>query len=194
MGEISNKEVNQFKDEFFKYLVYWKYFAFSALLAFFLAILSLVFTPKKYDSKAKVKILSEKEYAFSLPSVDDVFSGRNQLNLENEIEIIKSYPILRAVVERLDLNVEYFVYNNLVFSKKEQFPFEVLVDDSLKSTISKSLEYEITIDEAKLTLESNEVQKTYILSDNKQIISGEFPFVLKLNNSIEGKFKLIKFS
>ena len=191
MSEISNNEVVKLKQEFFKYLAHWKYFLFSTLITFFLAILFLVFTPKKYASQAKVKILSEKEYAFSLPSVNDIFSGGNQLNLENEMEIMKSYPILLAVVERLDLNVEYFDHTNLVPSKTEKLPFEVLVDDSIRYFISNPLIYEITIDDSKLTLESDDLQKTYNLNKNKQIISGEFPFVLKLNNSIEGKFKLI---
>ena len=101
----SNSEANydetkdkfDLKQEVFKYLYFWKYFFASVMLLLFLAFVYNKYSPKIYSTSAKIQILDKKESALNLPSATDLFSN-SKINLENELEVIKSYPILEQVV------------------------------------------------------------------------------------------------
>ena len=102
-----------FKKEFFRYLFYWKYFLISTLFFLLTAFTYLRYTPKVYDTTAKIQIIDKEKTSLELPSASKLFS-KSKINLENEIEVIKSYPILKEVVknkkilkERLDQLISY---------------------------------------------------------------------------------------
>ena len=58
------------------------------------------YTPKVYDTTAKIQILDKKQSSMEMPSAEDLFSN-SKINLENEIEILKSSPILERLLEIL---------------------------------------------------------------------------------------------
>ena len=110
MNQFSNFDFNQidseenfdFKKEFFKYFSFWKYFLRFTILLLITAFIYLRYTPKVYTSTAKIKVLDKKESSLELPSAEDLFS-HSKINLENEVEVLKSYPILEKVVRNLNL-------------------------------------------------------------------------------------------
>ena len=95
MNEESEKS-NDFRKELFKYLYFWKFFVLSVFTLYNFA-LHLRYTNKVYTSSAKIKIIDKKESSLELPTASELFNSK--INLENEIEIIKSYPILKKVVK-----------------------------------------------------------------------------------------------
>ena len=80
------------KEELRKYTSFWPWFVLGIMLAIVSSFLYLRYTPLTYQTTAKVRILDEKE-GLELPSASNLFS-QSKINLENEIEGIKSYPIL----------------------------------------------------------------------------------------------------
>ena len=66
----NNSSFNSFEDdesssdlleEFFKYFFFWKYFLFSVLTLILIAFLVVRYTPKVYETNAKIQILDKKE-------------------------------------------------------------------------------------------------------------------------------------
>ena len=99
---LHSDENFDFKKEFFKYLYFWKFFLGSCLFFLVTAFLYTRYTPKVFYATAKIKIIDKKEASFELPSASELFSN-SKINLENEIEIVKSYPIFRQVIENKKL-------------------------------------------------------------------------------------------
>src|SRR5690606_4782236 len=73
----------QIKQEFYKYLRYWIWFAIGVGIAMLGAYLYLRYTPRIYASSAKIQILN-KQKGLELPSSAFVFN-RSNINLENEV-------------------------------------------------------------------------------------------------------------
>lgn len=112
------------KTELRKYLRYWYWFLIGMVLALGVAYLYLRYTPKVYSSSAKIKILN-KTKGLELPSAAFVFN-RSNINLENEIEIMKSYRIMEQVVQRLDLTQRFYFEGNVITAEIDRLPFSFL--------------------------------------------------------------------
>ena len=90
----------RFKKEFFKYLYYWKYFLISCTICLVVAYTYLRYSEKIYNSSTKIQIIDKKQASLELPTASELFS-KSKINLENEIEIIKSNPIIEKVIRKL---------------------------------------------------------------------------------------------
>jgi len=112
------------KNEAHKYLRFWYLFFIGLFLGLVWAYLNLRYTPKVYNSTAKIKILN-KTKGLELPSSAFVFN-RSNINLENEIEILKSYRIIEQVVKRLDLTMQFYEEGNLLTTELDRLPFNVI--------------------------------------------------------------------
>ena len=67
-----------------------------------------------------------------------------RLNLENHVEVLKSYRLLDNVVRDLNLDVAYYEFSDYTYTEIFKPPFEVAKDIS-EDALSKPLEYEITL-------------------------------------------------
>jgi uncharacterized protein involved in exopolysaccharide biosynthesis len=85
------------KELFFNYLMYWKWFVVGAVLSFFVAYTYLRYTPNVYQTTAKIKVLDNSKGAMKLPSdITSLFSN-SKVNIDNEIEVIKSHRLMELV-------------------------------------------------------------------------------------------------
>jgi len=152
------------KKEFFKYFFFWKYFIVSILFFLFTAFIYNRYTPKVYDTTAKVQILDKKQSSMEMPSAEDLFSN-SKINLENEIEVLKSSPILERVIKNLDLNIYFEGVGDVMSSQILSYPFKFtskIKPDSLKNKMSFNL-----------MLEENGMLITNI-DDGKEYVFKEF--------------------
>ena len=101
------------KKELFKYLFFWRWFVFSIILCVIISFFYLRYSHTIYSTSAKIKILDKKEASLELPSASDLFSS-NKINLENEIELLSSYTILKKVVEKQNLNTNFYSIGNIM--------------------------------------------------------------------------------
>jgi capsular exopolysaccharide synthesis family protein len=139
MDPLKNTSQNRFeieqeinlKEELRKYSGFWPWFVLGITLAIFTSFLYLRYTPITYQTIAKVRILDEKE-SLELPSASSLFS-QSKINLENEIEGLKSYPILEEVSNRLNLHANFYAVGHIKSSRLTEFPFAFELKPSAKS-------------------------------------------------------------
>jgi len=147
--ELQEKHNNfDFLEQFFLYLRNWHYFLISVVVCFFITKYYLNHTVPIYESKAKVKIIDDSKNSFILPNTPVALFAKNKLNLDNEIEVLKSYRLLEQVCKSLNLNNQYYnvgYLNNIEIWKNRPLTIEWL-DNSAKMD-EKSISFEIEISE-----------------------------------------------
>lgn len=120
------------------YVENWKYFLISTIIIFSLAVVFLKSTQKIYQTTAKIKILdNSKELNISFDAL--TLMGKSQINLENEIEVLKSYRLLKSVIEELNLETNYVINSNISSNETNSNPFIItttLDDNNLKSPLN----------------------------------------------------------
>ena len=145
-NNFKETEEGNFKKEFFKYFFYWKYFLLSISICLFTAFFYIRYSSSIYTTTAKIKILDKKETALEMPSAENLFSS-SKINLENEKELILSYPILKKVVEKLNLNLSVFVKADIktTLITKDRYPF--VIKSKIKRQDIIGSEYKVVLKE-----------------------------------------------
>ncbi|MAX70011.1 MAG: tyrosine protein kinase [Flavobacteriaceae bacterium] len=190
-GELIKNEIN-------KYLRYWYWFVLGIILAFLGALLYLRYTPKVFKSSAKIKILN-KAKGIELPSSAFIFN-RSNINLENEIEILKSYRIIEQVVDKLDLTHRFYEKGNILTTEIDRLPFDFLQKIESDS-ISKHSSYTIVVKQDAFEVTAENSSKVLLFPNfNTTKTKHNLPFELSLNlqnnnlSRIVGKTYLVKVS
>lgn len=127
------------KDLLFKYLKYWPWFLVAVILSIGLGYVYLRYAPKYYTSVAKIRIIDDSKDLNVASEAVSLLTGSPKINLDNEIEIIKSYRLLSQVVEELNLDISYYQVGNIKTTEIWDPPFLVsknIMEDSLVSPIS----------------------------------------------------------
>jgi capsular exopolysaccharide synthesis family protein len=120
--------VRVFKD----YLRYWPWFVLSIMLFMMGGHLKLRYTPKVYQSFAKIKVLEEGN-GLNL-DMEGLLFNKSQVNLENEIEILTSYRMLEIVEKELQLRNVFYTQGDVRTAQLDALPFsyqQILGGDSL---------------------------------------------------------------
>ena len=91
-----------------KYIRYWPFILGFLFISLSVAFVQLRYTKKMYQSNAKIRILSNSK-GLELPEAGFIFSKPN-INLENNIEIIKSSKIWEELVVDLNLVTSFYQY------------------------------------------------------------------------------------
>ena len=144
---LETEDIHAFniKEEFFKYLIHWPWFVFSLITFLIGGFLYLRYTPKQYNTHAKIKILDDKN-GLELPT-SALIVTRSNINLENEMEILTSYPILNRVVNELSLCAQFFEQGRLKSQSLVKLPFDFELTQSLDS-ITESNQFLISVEES----------------------------------------------
>ena len=125
-----------------KYFRYWMWFVLGVIIAMILAFLYLRYTTNVYSTSAKIQILN-KNKGLELPSSAFIFN-RSNINLENEIEVVKSLRISERVVKNLDLTMVFYEEGNVRTTEIDKFPFAITKTVDNDSIISRE-SYKILI-------------------------------------------------
>ncbi len=193
-GHKKNDQGETIKSEIRKYLRYWYWFAIGIVLALIGGYLYLRYTPKIYSTSAKIKILN-KTKGLELPSAAFVFN-RSNINLENEIEILKSYRIIEEVVKKLDLTMEYYEEGNVLTTEIDKFPFKItktLSNDSIRSY----KQFRITVADNAFEIAKGEDNTLNIPNFNSYNVEHNLPFEIVADDKeamreIKGKTYILK--
>lgn len=145
--DLQEKHNNfDFLEQFFIYLRYWHYFLISAVVCFFVVKYYLNHTVPFFESKAKVKIIDDSKNNFVMPNSPAAFFVKSKLNLDNEIEVLKSFRLLEQVCKSLNLNNQYYnvgYLNNIEIWKNRPFTIDWL-DNSVEMD-DKSISFQIEV-------------------------------------------------
>ncbi|MEC9302833.1 MAG: polysaccharide biosynthesis tyrosine autokinase [Bacteroidota bacterium] len=164
-----------FQKEFFKYLYYWKYFLLSTLVFLLFAFTYLRYSPKVYYTTAKIKILDKKETSLDLPSASELFS-KSKINLENEIEVIKSYPILKEVIKNINLQISVLEIGNVVKGLTVDYPFDIALNVPVDSISQKTYRLNNTDKGFEIIDFQNESKSYYFNGTTSSKFNHELPF------------------
>ncbi|MDT0559372.1 polysaccharide biosynthesis tyrosine autokinase [Ichthyenterobacterium sp. W332] len=167
-------------NEIKRYLRFWPWFLLALILSFIVAHFYLKYTTSVYQTTAKIKILDESE-GLELPTSAFVFKRVN-INLENEIEILKSYLILEKVAKSLKLTSSIFEEGTIQTSQVENPPFFYEQTVSCDS-IFKSVSYQVDITENELKI-TNLTSEKVILAPNHNTLEVEhrLPFEITMGS------------
>ncbi|WP_406683876.1 polysaccharide biosynthesis tyrosine autokinase [Seonamhaeicola sp. MEBiC1930] len=99
-----------FKKALSLYLKQWKWFALSAIICLGAAYFVLRSTIPKYTAKAKIMILDDSQNESGKTAIKDltIFSGNQEAEIEDEIQVIESRGFLINIVKELKLNIQFF--------------------------------------------------------------------------------------
>ena len=144
---LSEKEVESFqiKENIQKYLSYWRWFVITVLVFLFIGWLYIRYAPIIYQSTAKIKIIDDSKELDIAADPLAALAGNSSLNMDNEIEVLKSYRLLQEVVDALNLEVSYYEVGTIKTRQIFQAPFEIIKlfqEDSLKKNTSYSLSFD----------------------------------------------------
>jgi capsular exopolysaccharide synthesis family protein len=95
------------RDLFYKYVRFLPVFILSVALALFAAYAYLRYATPIYSVGGTMYIKSDKQGTRS-DKFEDIFVNDKALNIQSEIEILKSKPLMERVVNRLGLQFNYF--------------------------------------------------------------------------------------
>lgn len=91
------------KDLFFKYVRFLPYFILSVAIALLGAFMYLRYTDRVYSATGTMQIKSQQNNQRA-DKVEDLLSGGNRAqNIQSEIEVLRSRPVMARVVNRLNL-------------------------------------------------------------------------------------------
>ena len=194
---MSNNNINDdlsLRDIFLRISVFWKPILYCVLFSLFIAFLINRYSPKVFTTTAKIAILDKKETALELPSAEDLFSN-SSINIENEIEVLTSYPILLNVVKNLNLPLQVYSVFDVSKSLIIEYPFDIETKVPLDEFSDLEFEIEVLDDGFKVIDYQNDKElffKNYTTKNSKH----DLPFEIsnfKLNQIASSKGFYLKF-
>lgn len=138
---MQNEESFNLKKWLFRMFRMWPWFLVSLLVCLFAAWLYLRYTNPIYKAVASVMVKDEKKGAEMMDNsmLKEIGLGGNNKLVENEIEILKSYDLMEAVVNKLQLFVSIKHIGRIrdvaVFGDNIPFAFEIINPDAVKKTL-----------------------------------------------------------
>ena len=110
---VEERQENSLKDVLVKYLFNWKWFLISIALCLVLGSVYLRYQTPVYEVNATILIKDDKKggsMSDELSAFEDLGIFKNNKNIDNEIEILKSRAIMTRVVNELHLNIAYYSF------------------------------------------------------------------------------------
>jgi len=100
------------KKEFLKYYNFKYYFIISIIVTCSIAFLYLRYANPIYSTEGKIKLLDDSKSGKISMDIYSVFQ-KSDINIENEIEIIKSKRLIEEVVKNLNLTTSYILQGGI---------------------------------------------------------------------------------
>jgi len=104
-GDLSNLS---FRDLFYKYVRFLPVFILTVALSLLGAYLYLRWAVPVYNAAGSLVIKNDQAGGGGGDKFDELFSNNRSQNIQSEIEILKSRPLMQRVVNKLNLQFSYF--------------------------------------------------------------------------------------
>ena len=188
---IFKEEDNNLREEIDKYLFQWKWFVLGVIITLTGAFLYLRYATPIYQSSATILVKDEKKGEASI--LEDLSSGTpgfSSVNVEDEIQILKSKNLMSGVVDDLNLTTQYLLEGNIKtveLYNSQPFDFTFIGQDSLSNQgYSRQLEVEpISNSKYKIKEVSKETSSEHSFGDVVNLGFGKFTIVPNKTNLSE---------
>ncbi len=139
------------KNLLYRYFQYWPWFLLGVILSVTGAYLYLRYSTEVYSTQAKIKVLDESnDGGLDLSGLSGSSSLFNlsKVNLENEIQIVKSRRLLERVTQALDLNTAYYsnatIKSSLYYNQDMPVQVTWIQNDTTSHSSSPLIEFHAT--------------------------------------------------
>ena len=132
LNKKPKEESFDFKEQFDKYLVHWKWFFIAIFLSLVIAFLYLRYAVPQYNAVATILVKDERKGGAQseMTAFAELGVIKNlKNNVDNEIEIIKSRNIIGKAVKKLNFNISQLYH---LFKLNSEFYV-----DLIKTNLSK---------------------------------------------------------
>ncbi len=174
------------KDELLKYLRYWPWFLISGLLCIGLGYVYMRYAPIKWESVAKIEIIDASKEMDITSNTMAILRGNTNINLDNDIEILKSYRILSQVAVALNLDISYFKKGQIKTTEIWNPPFAITKLMSEDSIISTRI-YDIVLNDSEANITNIMGEKTTVYFSSADTIPTGLPFSINMRNNARPK-------
>tara|TARA_B100000886_G_scaffold143869_1_gene97792 strand:+ start:3500 stop:5917 length:2418 start_codon:yes stop_codon:yes gene_type:complete len=155
-SQSNNEEKIDLKIYINRYFIFWKQILLSILIFLLLGFFYNRYSKKIY--KSSTTLLIKEETNASLGS-DDIFEGLDlfggQMNIKNEIGILKSFSLTKNTLEKLNFRISYYhsgsFKSNDIYKKT---PFIVIIDENRPQSINQKFNIKL-ISENEFILSTN---------------------------------------
>lgn len=131
-----------FRDLFYKYVRFLPLFVLSVAFALLGAYMYLRYTVPIYSVGGSMLIKNDQSGGRGGDKLEDLLGGNKSLNIQSEMEILRSRPLMQRVVDSLNLQFSYFVKGKIkTVNIYKQGPF--LVNAVQIADRSKSFSFKI---------------------------------------------------
>ncbi|MDR2809440.1 MAG: tyrosine protein kinase [Tannerellaceae bacterium] len=152
--EIKDNEVIGLKSIIVKYLLHWKLFVLVFLISFVPAILYLVLYPRTYEMMARIRILEDREMGGASLGLGEAAGlmrsfglgamAAGTINPDDEVSVLTSNGLIRKMVLRLGLDVEYTkpysfyrLYNDIPYTLVADMRTREVLDEEIACKIRR---------------------------------------------------------
>lgn len=161
-----------------RYLPFWPLIILTTLFTLTIAYFYLRYTPKVYQSQGKILVKDDKKGVDESKVLEalDVFSEKKKI--ENEIEVLKSWPLIEEVVKKLNLYTVITSKGNLVdtefYNPDAPVNFIALQPENIKEN-TKLIPFKIDFKNNEITINKS------IYKDGQILKIGDNNFKIILN-------------
>jgi len=151
--ENKDKENVSLETILIKYLRHWKLFLIVFALSFIPAILYLKIFPRTYKFEASILLQDEKESSISGIGMGEAASlmksfgmgvGDGSLNLDDEMEILASKRIFRAMIHDLGINISYSEPFSL-YKMYQEAPLRLTTDSATMANLQDEFRFTVSV-------------------------------------------------
>lgn len=173
------------KDIVLRYLRFWPWFLGCMLLFILLGLVYLMNTPASYESVARIKIIDEtKEMNVAADALSMLGGGPSNINMDNEIEVLRSYRLLNQVAAELNLDVSFFEKGTIKKTQIWNAPL-ILTKTILEDSLRKPMTYELVLNEDELVLKDTEEQTWTLKYSALDSVNTNLPFAIALSPMLD---------
>lgn len=166
------------KEEIAKYARNWPWFLITVVLFVGFSFFYLKYSTVLYETKGKIKILDESSKGIELPGDFSSLFESSKVNLENEMEVIKSSRLLEKVVTSLGLEIKYSEEGKIKSNELWYTPFRVVAIDSV-SFLPDSGSYNISITSKGYSATNIQGKEWKIPSFSIDTVHEDLPFLIQ---------------
>lgn len=189
MEEIKDNETVDLRTLFIQYLLHWKLIFASGVVALLVAIAYIALYPKTYETSAQILLQDDKDLfssgSFGLGEAAGLMksfglgaSSGSSVVLEDELLILTSNQLVREMVVKLGLYVDYYDSKILKYRLYEEKPLVISCDSATLADMERSIKLDMHHNangqlqvEAKVKFSTfNTFKQTYDLSSLPAVI------------------------
>ena len=165
--EVKDNETIGLKSIIVRYLLHWKLFLGVFLFSIIPAVLYLIYYPRTYEMMARIQIQEDKDLgggsfglgeaaglmkSFGLGSV----SG-GVVNIDDELMTLTSNKMLRNMVLKLGVNVDYCEPFSLGYRLYDESPLKLIADSATNARLAEAVEFSVFVKNGKAEVSAESV-------------------------------------